>query len=71
MIWKLTDGCNFYNFLDLPDSGYTHKTFIHGTNGNFRFGAHCASLIESVCSTLQSYIKRIYNIIPDENFILF
>lgn len=51
--------------------GYTHETFVHGPNGNFGFGVLCTSQIESVWSTLQSYIKRIYNIIPDENFILF
>lgn len=67
----ITDGWSSYNFLDLPDSGYTHETFVHGPNGNFGFGVHYTSQIESVWSTLQSYIKRIYNIIPDENFILF
>lgn len=67
----ITDGWSSYNFLDWPDSGYTHETFVHGPNGNFGFGVHCTSQIESVWSTLQSYIKRIYNIIPDENFILF
>ena len=44
---------------------------MHGPNGNFGFGNHSTSPIESVWSTLQSYIKGIYNIIPANNFILF
>ena len=67
----ITDGWPSYSFLDLPENGYTHEIFIHGPNGNFGFGVHCTSQIESVWSTLQSYIKRIYNIIPDGNYILF
>lgn len=67
----ITDGWSSYSFLDNPNSNYTHETFVHGPNGNFGFGNHSTSPIESVWSTLQSYIKRIYNIIPFDNFILF
>ena len=49
----------------------THKTIVHGPNGNFGFDENFTCHIESVWSTLKSYIKRIYNIVQDENFILF
>ena len=67
----ITDGWPSYNYLDLPNSGYTHERFIHGPNGNFGFGQHSTSQIEGVWSTLKSYIKMIYDIIPDDNFILY
>ena len=44
---------------------------IHGPNENFGFGKYSTSQIEGVWSTLKSYIKRIYDIIPDDNFILY
>ena len=46
-------------------------SYIHGPNGNFGFGEHSTGYIEVVQGNLKSYIKRIYNIIPDINFVLF
>ena len=62
---------NINNIIADSWNSYTHETFSHGPNGNFGFGVHFSNQIESVWSTLQAYIKRIYIIIPDDNFILF
>ena len=67
----ITDGWPGYNFLDSEDVEYQHEEHIHGRGGNFGFGQHSTSHIEGIWGTLKSYIERIYNKIPDNNFILF
>ena len=67
----IIDGWASYDFLDSPNSNYTQERLVHFPNGNFDFGQHCTNQIEVDWSTLQSYNKRIYNIIPDDNFILY
>ena len=67
----ITDGWATYGFLDFPISNYIHKTYIHGPNGIFGYGEYSTSHIKGLWGTLKSYIKRIYNIIFDDNFVLF
>ena len=44
---------------------------IHGLGGNFGFGQHSTIHIEGIFGTVKLYITRIYNKLPDSNFILF
>ena len=67
----ITDGWVSYQFLDDPNSNYVHEIHRHGPGGNFGFGVHSTSFIEGAWGTVKQYIKKIYNYIPDENFILF
>ena len=67
----ITDGWSGYNFLDSDYAEYDHEVYVHGPDGNFGFGQHSTSHIEGTWGTIKSYIYRIYNKIPDVNFILF
>ena len=67
----ITDGWSGYDFLDTDDTEYDHEVHVHGYGGNFGFGQHSTSYIEGIWGTVKSYITRIYNKIPDLNFILF
>ena len=57
-------------WLSPNDSGYLHITHIQA-QGHFGYGAESTSNIESVWANLKSIIKRIYNFIPHQNFILY
>ena len=67
----ITDGWASYQFLNDPNCNYKHETHIHGPSGNFGFGLHSTNITEGVWGTDKQYIKKIYNYIPDENFVLF
>ena len=67
----ITDGWQSYNFLNRLDSNCPYEVHIHGPQGNFAFGSHSTSYIGGVWGTVKQYIKIIYNLIPDNNFILF
>ena len=60
------DGWAWYNFLN-NNINYTHERHNHGA-GDFGFGAHSTSHIESLWSYLKEIITKIYGIIPQKKF---
>ena len=64
------DGWRAYSFLDSDDSVYIHEEYNHG-QGNFGYGLHSRSHIESVWNTIKSEIKFLYRIIPHSNYIYY
>lgn len=54
----ITDECPAYSFLDDDNAPYTHKTYVHGPNGQFGFGKHSISHIECIWSIVKRQIKK-------------
>ena len=63
------DGWSGYSFLN-NNINYTHETHIHG-GGEFGYGLHSTSHIESIWANLKKLIVGMYSIIPNKNFNLF
>ena len=66
----VSDNWGGYRWLDEVNSGYFHSTHTHSL-GNFGSGTDSTSHIEQLWAHLKLIIKKIYNIIPKNNFIYF
>ena len=66
----ITDSWAAYDWISLPNSGYTHITYVHG-HGQFGYGDESTSHIEQLWSVLKTIFKRIYVTIPSNYFNLF
>ena len=66
----VSDNWGGYRWLDEVNSGYFHSTHTHSL-GNFGSGSDITSHIEQLWAHLKLIIKKIYNIIPKNNFIYF
>lgn len=62
----ITDGWGAYQ--NLTNEGYQHDVHIHG-GGDFGFGLHSTSIIESLWNAIKGKIKNTYRIIPSHNFV--
>ena len=67
----ITDSWSSYQFLERNDIHYLYEVHFHGSQGNLGFGAYSTSIIEGTWGTLKSWTKRIYGVIPDDNFVLY
>ena len=66
----VSDNWGGYRWFDEVNSGYIHSIHSHSL-GNFGSGNDSTSHIEQLCAHLKLIIKKIYNIIPTNNFIYF
>ena len=55
-----------YEWLNNPQSGYSHISFHHG-NGSFGSGLQSTSHIEAIWNIIKDKIKNNYYIIPNKN----
>ena len=66
----ISDGWAGYQFLDSPNSGYSHIIQNHSF-GSFGYGLESTSYIEAIWKILKSKIKSIYHVIPYKNLMRF
>ena len=66
----ITDSWQAYNWLNEPNSGYSHINFNHSF-GSFVSGLTSTSHMESIWSIIKAKIKNIYYVIPNKNLFLF
>ena len=66
----ISDGWEDYQFLDSPNSGYSHIIKNHSF-GSFGYGLESTSHIEAIWNILKSKIKTIYHVIPYKNLMRF
>ena len=66
----ITDGWQWYSFLDRINSGYIHHAYNHG-RGEWGIGIDSTSRIESIWAEIKLKIKRMYISIKSTNLIYF
>ena len=66
----VTDGWHEYDWVNIPDSGYTRYTHIHG-RFDFGHGLQSTNHMESIWSQVKAEITSCYKMIPSTNLLYF